>query len=280
MPVLMPEPKNTLLGKETVYRDRYDPDLLQPIPRALGRDAIGDHDFLGTDIWRLYELSWLNAQGLPQTAVGELLVPASSHSIIESKSLKLYAGSFAMTRLDGPEELAFRMRTDLSSRLGADVTVRLYPVYAYPGNVHPLPGLLLDVMNFSDKAPLTAYETDPSLLRLAESGMQTVRQTYCTSAFRSLCPVTGQPDLASIVIRYEGRAIDEAGLLKYLVSYRCHRGFHEQCVEQIYHDLRKTFEPTLLEVYACFTRRGGIDINPFRSSYRTEPEEIIREMRQ
>ena len=110
----MPEPQNTMLGKDTTYSDRYNPDLLQPIPRSLGRDAIGDHDFQGTDIWRLYELSWLSPQGVPQTAVGELLVPASSHSIIESKSLKLYAGSFAMTPMQSAQDVVWRMQEDLS----------------------------------------------------------------------------------------------------------------------------------------------------------------------
>lgn len=279
MPVLMPEPKNTMLGKDTVYHDQYSPELIQPIARALGRDAIGDHDFQGTDIWRLYELSWLNDHGIPQTAVGELLVPASSHSIVESKSLKLYAGSFAMTRLSGPEEVTSRMTEDLSSRLGAEVQVRLYPVHQYPGNVQPMPGLCLDTMNFPNESFPMSYETDPSLLRFCDCPSE-VQEAFSTTAFRSLCPVTGQPDLASVMISYEGKAIDPAGLLRYLVSYRCHRGFHEQCVEQIYHDLREAFKPKMLEVYACFTRRGGIDINPFRSSYRTQPDAIIREMRQ
>lgn len=280
MSVLMPEPKNTLLGKDTVYSDRYNPDLLQPIPRALGRDAIGDHDFRGTDIWRLYELSWLNKQGLPQTAVGELLVPASTHSIVESKSLKLYAGSFAMTKMSGKDEVAHRMAEDLSSRLGEQVEVRLYDVTAYPGAVRAMPGINLDTLTLSEGDIVNAYETEPAYLKFDENRSETATETFSTSVFRSLCPVTGQPDLASILISYTGKAIDQAGLLKYLVSFRCHRGFHEQCVEQIFHDLRAAFAPEMLEVYACFTRRGGIDINPFRSSMRGTPDEIIREMRQ
>lgn len=280
MSVLMPEPKNTLLGKDTVYSDRYNPDLLQPIPRALGRDAIGDHDFRGTDIWRLYELSWLNEQGIPQTAVGELLVPASTHSIVESKSLKLYAGSFAMTKMSGKDEVAHRMAEDLSSRLGEQVEVRLYDVTAYPGAVRAMPGINLDTLTLSEGDTVNAYETEPAYLKFDENRSETATETFSISVFRSLCPVTGQPDLASILISYTGKAIDQAGLLKYLVSYRCHRGFHEQCVEQIFHDLRATFAPEMLEVYACFTRRGGIDINPFRSSMRDTPDEIIREMRQ
>lgn len=280
MPVLMPEPQNTLLGKNTVYRDQYNPDLLQPIPRALGRDAIGDHDFRGTDIWRLYELSWLNPQGIPQTAVAELLVPASSHSIVESKSLKLYAGSFAMTRVSGKEEVASRMQKDLSTCLGAEVKVRLYSIKDYPGDVSTMQGFSLDELTLPQDCVFKTYETEPSFLAFDSQSTQTVSETFSTTAFRSLCPVTGQPDLASVMINYKGRAIDPAGLLKYLVSYRCHKGFHEQCVEQIYHDLRQAFNPECLEVYACFTRRGGIDINPFRSSVQDEPSEIIREKRQ
>lgn len=279
MAVLMPEPKNTLLGKDTVYSDRYNPDLLQPIPRSLGRDAIGDHDFRGVDIWRLYELSWLTPEGLPQTAVGELLVPASTHSIVESKSLKLYAGSFAMTRVSDIEEVACRMTEDLSSRLGGRVEVRLYPAAQYPGAVQSMPGTLLDDLALTAGNLVQLYDVEPAFLKFDEDN-GTVDETYSTTVFRSLCPVTGQPDLASILIRYTGRAIDKAGLFKYLVSYRCHKGFHEQCVEQIFHDMRAAFAPDVLEVYACFTRRGGIDINPFRSTLRTKPDQILREVRQ
>ncbi|HIU37979.1 MAG TPA: NADPH-dependent 7-cyano-7-deazaguanine reductase QueF [Candidatus Aphodousia faecigallinarum] len=280
MPVLMPEPKNTLLGKDTVYKDQYNPDLLQAIPRALGRDAIGDHDFRGVDIWRLYELSWLNSQGVPQTAIGELLVPASTHSIVESKSLKLYAGSFAMTRVSGKEEVACRMSDDLSERLGGKVTVRLYSISEYNDALRVMPGISLDTLKLSDDKLMLAYETEPSFLEFDFTTTQTISQTFSTTVFRSLCPVTGQPDLASVMINYKGQAINREGLFKYLISYRCHKGFHEQCVEQIYHDLREAFNPELLEVYACFTRRGGIDINPFRSCVRDEPSETIREKRQ
>lgn len=280
MPVLMPEPKNTLLGQETTYGDQYNPELLCPIPRALGRDAIGDHAFRGTDVWRLYELSWLNSRGVPQTAVAELLVPASTHSIVESKSLKLYAGSFAMTRVSGGQEVARRMQEDLSVRLGGPVEVRLYPVASFPGQVRTLPGISLDALADSADVSVDTYETEPAFLRYADANDSIVRQCFHTTVFRSLCPVTGQPDLASVLITYEGRALEAVGLLKYLVSYRCHKGFHEQCVEQIFHDLRKTFAPKLLEVYACFTRRGGIDINPFRSTHRDAPQEILREIRQ
>lgn len=280
MSILMPEPKNTLLGKDTVYSDQYNPGLLQPISRALGRDAIGDHHFKGVDIWRLYELSWLNSQGVPQTAVAELFVPASTHSIVESKSLKLYAGSFAMTQMGSQEEVANRMSDDLSLRLGGTVKVKLFSIQNYPGQVKTMPGLSLDHLTLPAGGEISTYETEPGLLEFDPHSSEIIQKTFSTTVFRSLCPVTGQPDLASVMINYKGRAISPEGLLKYLVSYRCHKGFHEQCVEQIYHDMRTVFQPELLEVYASFTRRGGIDINPFRSSVREQPDEVIREMRQ
>lgn len=277
MPVLMPEPKNTLLGKETTYSDQYNPNLLQAIARSLGRDVIGAHDFRGTDIWRLYELSWLDSHGKPQTAVAELWVPASTPSIVESKSLKLYAGSFAMTKMKSMTEVAHRMTNDLSKLLAGEVKVILKPYRDYSETLNKMPGTSLDDIAF--EGTIENYETDSRYLAFAKEE-RFVKETFSTSLFRSLCPVTGQPDMASIMIHYEGRAIDPAGLLRYLVSYRCHKGFHEQCVEQIYHDLRTAFNPKALEVYACFTRRGGIDINPFRSSFRDAPSESIRELRQ
>lgn len=280
MPVLMPEPKNTLLGKETVYSDQYNPDLLQPIARSLGRDAIVEHQFRGVDIWRLYELSWLNQQGIPQTAIAELSVPASTPFIVESKSLKLYAGSFAMTRVENPEEVSRRITADLSDCLGGQVKVKLYSLNDYRESLSAMPGESLDYLQLDKSNCIQVYETEPAYLSFDDKCTASVKKTYSTNAFRSLCPVTGQPDLAALTIDYEGRAINPQGLLKYLISYRCHRGFHEQCVEQIYHDLKKAFNPEVLEVYACFTRRGGIDINPFRSSWREAPDKIIRENRQ
>lgn len=280
MTVTMPEPKNTMLGKDTVYGDQYNPTLLQAIPRSLGRDAIGRYDFRGVDIWRLYELSWLNNKGIPQTAIGELRVPADSPFIVESKSLKLYCGSFAMTKMTGIEKLASTMTRDLSECLKASVEVRLYPLSKYGEQLRLMPGTSLDAIELGDNDFFDTYETDPNFLIFDPTCDRQICETFSTTAFRSLCPVTGQPDLAAVIIRYKGRCPNRAGLLKYLISYRRHRGFHEQCVEQIYHDIVCRLDPEELEVYACFTRRGGIDINPFRSSMRDEPEETIRELRQ
>ena len=249
MAVLMPEPQNTMLGRETKYGDRYDPTLLQAIPRALGRDAIGAHDFRGVDVWRLYEFTWL-----------------TSPSIVESKSLKLYQGSFAQEVFPTAEAARSRFAADLSRCLEADVEVRLYDLLSAPGASPLTEGELLDDLPFEAGA-IAHYETEPLLLRAAEgSGRE---RLWRTTLFRSLCPVTGQPDYATVLVRFAGRnEPDPASLLAYLVSYRTHRGFHEQCCEQIYHDLQTRFSPDLLEVSAFFTRRGGIDINPFRSSVR------------
>ena len=285
MAVLMPEPQGTALGLTTVYADQYDPKLLFPISRNIGRDAIGDHDFIGTDIWRMYEFSWLNANGLPQAAEVDLFVPASSPSIIESKSLKLYQGSFAQTRFaGGAEQVAAILKRDLSNAAGAPVEVAVNTLGTWTPTIDDLPGELLEEA-FPDVS-ITDFEVNPELLEKAPAAIDTdvkgnIRAAvWRTNLFRSLCPVTGQPDYASVSIALTGEAVDPRSLLKYLVSYRAHRGFHEQCVEQIFHDLRSRFTFTALEVQACFTRRGGIDINPYRSMSSKMPEFVIREGRQ
>ena len=313
MAVLMPEPQGTALGLTTVYADQYDPKLLFPISRNIGRDAIGDHVFIGpnvgiytvnhallpdqrnagimrslpigTDIWRMYEFSWLNANGLPQAAEVDLFVPASSPSIIESKSLKLYQGSFAQTRFaGGAEQVAAILKRDLSNAAGAPVEVAVNTLDTWTPTIDDLPGELLEEA-FPDVS-ITDFEVNPELLQKAPAAIDTdvkgnIRAAvWRTNLFRSLCPVTGQPDYASVSIALTGEAVDPRSLLKYLVSYRAHRGFHEQCVEQIFHDLRSRFTFTALEVQACFTRRGGIDINPYRSMSSKMPEFVIREGRQ
>ncbi|MDO5532338.1 NADPH-dependent 7-cyano-7-deazaguanine reductase [Sutterella sp.] len=284
MPVLMPEPKGTKLGHATSYADAYSPELLTPIPRSLGRDAIGDHDFTGADLWRLYEFSWLNARGLPQAAAVELTVPASTPSIIESKSLKLYAMSFAMTRFEGGDQgraaVTAALARDLSAAAGGPVTVALHPEGEWATQVSAMPGVCLEKL-----CPETAcdtFEVAPELLE-AEAQPAGEEVHYMTNLFRSLCPVTGQPDFASVSVKFRGSGPAPASLLKYLASYRCHRGFHEQCVEQIFHDLRTRFAPEFLEVQAAFTRRGGIDINPLRASLPAAEyaaERFPRELRQ
>lgn len=278
MPVLMPEPQHTMLGQATVYRDQYDPSLLQPIPRSLGRDAIGRHDFQGHDYWHLFEVTWLAPNGLPQTAAGLLAVPASTASIVESKSLKLYVGSFTQSVFPSIEAVAERMTSDLCDVLGDGVRMELMPLDAWNAAVTPLPGIRLESLPEVKNARFDAFEVEPALLRRASD--ETGEWTWSTELFRSCCPVTGQPDHAGVIIRMKGPKPDPVSLLAYLVSYRCHRGFHEQCVEQIFTDLDNLFSPEILEVHALFTRRGGIDISPFRSNIRTAPDSIIRAPRQ
>ena len=275
--VLMPEPKGTRLGQATTYAEHYSPDLLQPIPRALGRDAIGDHDFQGADIWRLYEFSWLDHRGLPHAAEVELAVPASTPSIIESKSLKLYAMSFAMTKLADAAEAEAILTRDLSQAAGGAVQAKVNPLRFWETRVAPMPGDNLEEMLPETK--VDAYEVSPDLLQ-SDSGAGEREVYWSTNIFRSLCPVTGQPDFASVSVHLAGEAVDPASLLRYLASYRQHRGFHEQCVEQIFHDLWSRFDLKVLEVQAAFTRRGGIDINPFRSNVRDIPLNSPRELRQ
>lgn len=277
MTVRMPEPKGTLLGKETTYENRYDPSLLTPIPRSLGRDAIGRHDFRGVDVWRLYEITWLDLEGRPHYAAGELLVPATSPNIVESKSLKLYIGSFTQTRVGDLATLSKTMERDLAAILGAPVKTRFAELADWTSPVEKTPGVLLERETVPEGE--LAFEPEPALLTFSDDE-KTVEETLSTDQLRSLCPVTGQPDHATVVIRYRGRAWDHEALYRYLLSYRLHRGFHEQCCEQIFHDLMTKLSPETLEVRCLFTRRGGIDISPFRSTDRDEPERIWRAMRQ
>lgn len=271
-------PAGTLLGKSTRYIDTYSPELLTPIPRELGRSAIGRRDFIGTDIWRLYEVTWLDPRGLPQAACAEIRVPAASPCIVESKSLKLYIVSLTQTKIGSFGEARALIEKDVSGAVGAPVEVRLMPVGECPRAERELPGTLLEAECLEGVA-FSHYEADPGLLR-ARAGGGMADETLRTELFRSRCPVTGQPDFASVAIGWRGPALDHAALLSYLVSYRSHQGFHEQCAEQIFADLSRAFSPERLWVYACFTRRGGIDISPFRSSGAALPAEVIRAVRQ
>lgn len=283
-PVLMPEPQHTMLGQATTYHDTYDATLLQPIPRALGRDAIGRHDFVGHDYWHLFEVTWLSPNGLPQVAAGLMTVPATSECIVESKSLKLYVGSFTQTVFPSKDAVEARMTEDLVRVLGDGVRMELTLLADWQGDAmepRTLPGIRLEALPEMREVTFDAFEVDPELLCVAaDAEADPVEEVFSSELFRSCCPVTGQPDHAGVVIRMKGPKADRAGLLKYLVSYRCHRGFHEQCVEQIFTDLTNVFAPEILEVYALFTRRGGIDISPFRSNVRTTPDQVLRAPRQ
>lgn len=269
-------PAGTLLGQTTEYVDTYRPDLLTPIPRSLGRDAIGVHDFRGTDVWRLYEITWINERGLPVAAAGEIRVPATSPCIVESKSLKLYIGSLTQTKIASVEEAARLIARDVSACVGAPVEVLIDDLARWEMPVTRVPGIVLEAE--CDDLECSVYEPDASLLKAASD--EVVEETLSSNLLRSRCPVTGQPDHASIVISYHGRRIDRRALLAYIVSFRRHQGFHEQCCEQIHADIMRVLAPEALSVNCCFTRRGGIDISPFRSTVADLPDPVIRTPRQ
>jgi 7-cyano-7-deazaguanine reductase len=268
------------LGKATDYPDRYDASLLFAVSRAPQRAALGiegNLPFSGWDVWNAYEITWLDLQGRPRLAIGEFRVRAESPAMVESKSLKLYLGSFAQEPLASGAALGERIATDLSRVCGDEIAVALTPSANFeamePSRVAPTGTESIDETDVT----IDASHPDPALLAHAEASID---ESLCSSLFRSTCPVTGQPDYADVFIRYRGQRIDRAGLLRYLVSYRRHAAFHEACVERIFVDIAKRCRPEMLSVYARFMRRGGIDINPFRSNLEAAPPANIRTPRQ
>ncbi|WP_449427193.1 NADPH-dependent 7-cyano-7-deazaguanine reductase QueF [Rhodanobacter umsongensis] len=261
----MSTPEHSPLGKSTIYADRYDPSLLFPIPRAGKRAEIGVAEplpFHGVDIWNAYELSWLDPRGKPVVALAEFRVPASSPNIIESKSFKLYLNGFAQERIADAVSLATTLTKDLSAAAGAPVAVQLNEANAAAFATTDLDGHLLDEQDID----IDHYGPPQAAFLSADADTMPIGETLVSHLLRSNCPVTGQPDWGSVQIAYRGAPIDHAGLLRYLVSFREHNEFHEQCVERIYVDLMQRCAPQQLSVYARYTRRGGLDINPFRSS--------------
>jgi 7-cyano-7-deazaguanine reductase len=265
-------PEQSQLGKTSAYVDHYDPSLLFPIPRASKRAEIGitgASPFFGADLWTAFELSWLNPRGKPQVALAHITVPCESPNIIESKSFKLYLNSFNNTVCKDAREVQDRLRTDLSEAAwrGAaqpsSVGVRLLAPDMFDQEpVHELDGLSLDRLDVE----CTRYTPAPELLR-ANHDEAPVTEVLTSNLLKSNCLVTGQPDWGSVQIRYSGAQIDQEGLLQYLVSFRNHNEFHEQCVERIFMDIWTRCQPIQLVVYARYTRRGGLDINPFRTSH-------------
>jgi 7-cyano-7-deazaguanine reductase len=254
-----------LLGKDTTYSSEYDPDLLCPIDRQIGRDALaipkGQLPFTGVDHWTAYELSWLNSRGKPVVATADFCFDCRSPAIIESKSFKLYLNSFNQTRFADLVSVQAALENDLSQVSGASVAVTLYPADHWSEIALAIDeGQCLDELDVE----IQHYHTEPQLLRSLDS--RVAEQSVCSHLLRSLCPVTGQPDWGSVYIRYSGREICPKSLLKYIVSYRQHQEFHEQCVERIFKDVMAFCQPDSLTVYARYLRRGGLDINPYRST--------------
>lgn len=256
------------LGKATTYQSQYDPSLLFPIPRQQKRDELGlgaTLPFFGIDIWNAYEVSWLNLRGKPQLAIATVMVPADSPNIVESKSFKLYLNSFNQTRLAGNDALLELLRADLSAGFGAPVQITLTTAEDFGKlKMGELEGMLLDRLDIE----VASYSPDPSLLR-ADHDQPPIEETLVSHLLKSNCLVTGQPDWGSVQIQYVGAAIDQERLLQYLIGFREHNEFHEQCVERIFVDIMRQCRPQKLAVYARYTRRGGLDINPWRSNFST-----------
>ena len=254
----------TQLGQATDYPDTYDAELLQPIPRDLTRATLGlDSDalpFHGVDVWTHYEVSWLNSQGKPMVAIGEISVPASSVNLIEAKSLKLYFNSLNFAIFASPADVVAQVQADLSVAAGAEVTLVLLPAHE-PLVLAEFPGQCLDDLSIQT----SSYLPDPALLKVDRDTV--VNEVWHSHLLRTNCPVTDQPDWGSVLIHYQGPRIEPESLLAYLVSFRRHSDFHEQCVERIFCDLQQYAGAELLSVYARYTRRGGLDINPFRSNF-------------
>lgn len=274
-------PEHSPLGKASAYKTEYDPTLLFPIPRQAKRTEIGLDEgkalpFFGVDIWNAYEVSWLNLKGKPQVALATFIIPADTPNIVESKSFKLYLNSFNQTKLASAEALQQMLQRDVSAATGGTVQVRLV-TEADLGTqkMGELDGLLLDRLDIETDI----YEPDPTLLK-ADQEESPVEESLVSHLLKSNCLVTGQPDWGSVQIRYVGAPIDQEGLLKYLISFRNHNEFHEQCVERIFTDVMRMCKPVKLVVYARYTRRGGLDINPFRTNFNTPWPDNRRNARQ
>lgn len=251
------------LGQTTVYPDKYSPELLFPIDRQLSRVHLGLESlpFHGGDLWTAYELSWLNPKGKPQVAMAEFWIPAESKHIIESKSFKLYLNSFNQSNFASIDEVKKLVQQDLSKAAGADVDVYFYDLdeVSALSKIETVSGVCLDRLDVAIKH----YQPTPDLLAVNTTP---VSETLYSHLLKTNCPVTGQPDWATIVIEYKGNQINHENLLAYVVSFRDHQDFHEHCVERIFCDIYQRCNPELLTVYARYTRRGGLDINPYRST--------------
>ena len=265
------------LGRDSVYPEQYDAGLLYPIPRAANRAPLGIEEgalpFVGEDEWHAFEVSWLNGRGKPIVAVARFRLPASSPHLIESKSWKLYLNSLNQTRFASQTEVEETLVRDLSSAAGASVSVELLGVDDSELAPQRLPGECLDDLDIE----VSGYT--PSATHLTASD-EIVEETLHSHLLKSNCPVTGQPDWGSVLIRYKGPKLDREGLLRYLIGYRQHQDFHEHCVEHIFTDLMQQAKPEELLVLARYVRRGGLDISPWRATPGLAPPSPLRLARQ
>ncbi len=266
-----------LLGKDVKYKDFYDNSLLFPIKRSLNRNKIitqPELPFNGYDLWNCYELSWLNLKGKPEVRILHFVISANSEYLIESKSIKLYLNSFNNTKFTNEIQVLDLITKDLSSVSGLSVEVSMHPLDYYQKQPLSLfEGTLLDEIDVE----IFDYEVNSDLLKIDFNATDNViEETLYSNLLKSNCLVTNQPDWASVQIKYKGRKINHASLLKYLISYRNHNGFHEDCIEHIFIDILENCKPQELTIYAKYTRRGGVDINPFRTNLKLQNTEIIK----
>lgn len=265
-------PHTLSLGKTVAYPTHYDPRLLSAVPRSMARNSLGiDNNtlpFSGADLWTGFELSWLNTKGKPVVAILQCAVPVSSPNLIESKSFKLYLNSFNQTRFTSLGEVEEKLHYDLSRCAGTQITLKIISYEDFPKlAMEELQGTLIDDIDIE----INDYQPNPNLLKTNKTYTE---ETLVSHLLKSNCLITNQPDWASISIRYAGNQIDAPSLLRYLISFREHNEFHEQCVERIFTDIQRLCSPKKLSVYARYTRRGGLDINPFRSNFEDVPENI------
>lgn len=275
---MKPSVDHSPLGQKTAYVSSYDASLLFPIPRAESRKHLGidgDPSFYGVDVWTGYELSWLNLKGKPEVAVAEFLIPAHSINIIESKSFKLYLNSLNQTKFASFSEVKNILIKDLSAVANADVVVNLCSLKDS--------SLLVDCAYSAvciDELDIDVNEYDPHPDYLTANADVIITEVLSSHLLKSNCPVTGQPDWASVFIEYAGPQIDHENLLRYVISFREHQDFHEHCVERMFTDILRQCKPHSLSVYARYTRRGGLDINPFRSTEKNAAPKVGRLIRQ
>lgn len=266
-------PESSSLGRGTEYPTAYDEGLLFPIPRAQARNEIGIHGalpFIGHDIWNAYELSWLDTRGKPVVETAQFIVPAESPNLIESKSFKLYLNSLNNERFASHDEVQAKVVAALSTAAGGEVTMR----FGVPHTQAQQSGICIDDL------PVTIASYGPPDAGLLRHDDTRVTEVLLTRLLKSNCPVTSQPDWATLTIDYSGPRLDRAALLEYIVSFRNHCEFHEQCVERIFNDLMTRTSPDRLSVIARYTRRGGLDINPWRATVNEDRIDFERDVRQ
>lgn len=254
----------THLGQSTKYATEYTPSFLEPIPRAIARQGFSTDTSIGFDAWRLYEISYLDKNSCPKIATALIIVDAKSPCIVESKSLKLYIGSFTLTKFTSLDAVAKTIERDLSNATKSKVKVTCFDVEDMAMASCSIPGICIDNNDIS-AFKVNFNKIDKKLLAFLDTDTEVLDRVYYSNIIRTLCPVTSQPDFATVIVSYKGFEINKASLLAYFASYRCHQGFHEACTEQIYNDLKTALNLDNLCVRALFTRRGGIDINPARA---------------